>query len=46
MIVLHLTPADAKKLVAAAAREGLPVATVARLYTMRAVDRSVNVAGE
>jgi hypothetical protein len=37
-VVLHLTPAEKKRLDAAAARAGLPVATVARLYTMRAVE--------
>ena len=46
VVALHLTAAEKKRLDAAALREGLPVATVARLYTMRAVDRSVNVAGE
>jgi hypothetical protein len=37
-VVLHLTPAEKKRLDAAAARAGLPVATVARLYTMQAVE--------
>lgn len=38
VVVLHLTPAEKKRLAAAAARDGLPVATVARLYVMRFLD--------
>jgi len=37
-VVLHLTPAEKKRLEAAAARSGLPVATVARLYAMQGAE--------
>jgi hypothetical protein len=37
-VVLHLTPAEKRRLDAAAKREGLPVATAARLYALRAAD--------
>jgi len=35
-VVLHLTPAEKRKLAAAAARAGLPVATTTRLLALRA----------
>ena len=38
VVVLHLTLADKKRLDAAAARAGLPVATAARLYALRGAD--------
>jgi hypothetical protein len=43
IVVMKMTPSDKKKLDAAAARERLPVATLARLYVMRAVDGHQNV---
>ena len=36
LVVLHLTPAEKKKLDAAAERAGLPVATFARMHAMQA----------
>ena len=35
-VVIHLTPAEKKKLNAAADRAGLPVATFARMHAMQA----------
>lgn len=37
-VVLHLTPAEKRRLDAAAAQLRLPVATLARLYAMRGVE--------
>jgi hypothetical protein len=42
-LVLSLTPAEKKRLEAAAAKDRLPVATAARLYAMRAIDRGEDV---
>jgi hypothetical protein len=40
IVAIKLTPGDKKRLDAVAAKERLPVATVARLYVMRAVDKA------
>lgn len=37
-VVLHLTPAEKKRLDAAAIKVGLPTATVARLYALQVVE--------
>jgi len=42
-IILNLTPAEKKRLDAAARRAGLSVATVARLYTMQVVKAASEV---
>jgi hypothetical protein len=42
-VVLHLTLAEKKRLEVAAAKDRLPVATAARLYAMRAIDREEDV---
>jgi hypothetical protein len=41
VVALHLTPAEKKLLDAAALREGLPVATIARLYALRVAGATV-----
>lgn len=43
LVVLHLTPAEKKRLMSAAARTGLPVATVARLYALQVVDATASL---
>jgi hypothetical protein len=40
IVAIKLTPGDKKRLDAVAAKERLPVATVARLYVMLAVDKA------